>query len=166
MARIAPEKLGDAYDAHAASLNLFARQWLDADAAADVVQAAFVSLAAQARQPASLKAWLFAAVRNGAVSQLRSRKVRREHEPAVSAARPEWFEANLDDRLDGMAAQQAMLSLPAAQRELVVLRIWGGLTLAEAAQVVDQPLSTVFWRYKAALEEIRKRMVKPCQKKD
>ena len=56
------------------------------------------------------------------------------------------------------AAQAAMTELPVQQREVIVLRIWGGMTLQEVADVVDRPVSTVFSRYRAGLAAIRKEM--------
>lgn len=53
-----------------------------------------------------------------------------------------------------------MAELPEAQREAIVLRIWGGLTLAEMSQVLGEPVSTLFSRYRAALEAMRVHMEK------
>src|SRR5712675_1916187 len=66
---IDPGQLARSFDAHAATLILFARQWLERAAAEDVVQDVFVSLMAQHRLPPdNFKAWLFKAVRNAAIS--------------------------------------------------------------------------------------------------
>ena len=60
------------FDAHAASLILYARQWLDRSAAEDAVQEVFLRLLAlRGREPANVRAWLFASVRNEAISQQR-----------------------------------------------------------------------------------------------
>ncbi len=62
-----PERLGRLVDERAAALTLFARQWCAAPE--DVVQEAFVKLAARRPPPDDAVAWLYQVVRNGAISQ-------------------------------------------------------------------------------------------------
>ena len=62
-----PAMLGAWYDAYAAPLLLYARQWLDRAAAEDVVQSAFAGLVARRTPPEAAKAWLFTVVRNAAI---------------------------------------------------------------------------------------------------
>lgn len=159
-------RLADAFEAHVGALLLYARQLLPgggqaaagAAAAEDVVQEAFVALLGQPAMPASPKAWLFAAVRNAAASALRQSSRRRRREQAVAEAHVEWFEpeAPPGDLIDARAARAALESLPEPQREVVVLRIWGGLTLAEAAAATGMPVSTVHDHYRRALAAVRK----------
>ena len=61
-----PDLLGRLIDRHAPALELYARQWCDT--AEDVVQEAFVKLAGQNPAPDHPAAWLFRAVRNGALN--------------------------------------------------------------------------------------------------
>ena len=164
MAPIDPATLSACYDACAASLVLYARQWLPA-AAEDVVQDVFIRLLAQRRMPTDAKAWLFRAVRNRAISHLRSRGRRRRRERGRAAAQPAAFEARPEDLIDARAAQDALESLPAEQREAVVLRIWGGMTLHEASAVMGRPVTTVFRWYRQGLAAIRERMGSACQTK-
>ena len=165
MGSISPEQIGRWYDAHSAALVLYVRQWLQAGLAEDVVQDVFVRLASQRRPVAHVKAWLFRSVRNAALNQLRSQRRRRRHEQRLAAERPTWFAARADDLVDAKAAQAALESLPPQQREIIVLRIWGQMTLAEAADIVGLPVSTVFGRYRAGLDEIRRRMKPSCKTK-
>ena len=165
MGRIGAEQLARWFDAHAASLMLYARQWVDDAAAEDVVQDVFCRLAAQRRAPASARAWLFRSVRNAALNQVRSRRRRRAREQRPRAGPAAWFQPNPAAPIDAEAVRAAVAALPEAQREIIVLRIWAGLTLAEAAEVVGRPVSTLFSRYQAGLEAIRERMDKPCRTK-
>ena len=152
-----PAALGRWFDDHGAALVLYARQWLDRAAAEDVVQEVFVRLVAATpgTGPANAKAWLFRATRNAAIAAARSmwRRGRRERE--VARARGEWFERRPEDPLDAAAAQEAMESLPAAQREILLLRLWSGLTLAEIADVTGAPTSTVHDHYRKGLAGVR-----------
>jgi RNA polymerase sigma factor (sigma-70 family) len=165
MGVIDPGQLSGLFDAHSRQLMLYARQWLDAAEAEDVVQDVFIRLMTQKRRPENIKAWLFRSVRNGAISQTRRGKVRKKHAQRLRAERQNWFEPHPDDLIDAATAQTVLEELPGDLREIVLLRIWGQMTLKETAQVVNQPLSTVHRRYKSALEAIRERMEKSCRTK-
>ena len=72
MSRMDPSKLAGWFDALAPGLVLYARQWLPAAAAEDVVQDAFVRLMAEPREPTNLKAWLYLPTRRAALDAARS----------------------------------------------------------------------------------------------
>jgi RNA polymerase sigma factor (sigma-70 family) len=155
------------FAAHAAAMTLYARQWVrDASAAEDVVHDAFVAVFAQAshqswREPQSVRAWLFAVVRNRAVSEARTASRRRKRESSVSGVARDAispFDSRLDDLIDARAAQAALDELPLEQRELIVLRIWGGLGFAEIAELTGLRPSTAFDRYRQALAVLRARL--------
>ncbi len=165
MGRPDPAELSRWFDAHGDALVLYARQWLDREAACDVVQDVFVRLASQRRRPDNIRAWLFRAVRNAALNRILSDKIRQRHNEIAVTRRTEWFVAHPGDRLDAKAAEEALSELPEDQREAVILRIWGGLTLAETAEIVARPISTVQRQYTMALQAIRRRMTNPCEKR-
>src|SRR5687767_3705077 len=123
---IDPGKLSAWFESHAARLVLYARQ-LAGERAADVVQEAFVRLMQAPREPDNVKAWLYRAVRNGAVSVSRTERARVKRHERLGQLRPAWFETPTDegDPLDAAEAQACLASLPAPLREVVVLRIWG-----------------------------------------
>ena len=150
------------FDAHVARLVLYARQ-LCGDRAPDVVQEAFVSLLQEPRDPDNVKAWLYRAVRNAAVSAMRSDRARvRRHEAVATLARS-WFEARPDDLIDAAAAQRCMESLPPARREVIVLRIWSDMSFPEISQITGLAVSTVFDHYRNGLAVIRKQMESSCR---
>ena len=163
---IDPADLGRWFDAHAAALTLYARQWLGGPGAQDAVQDVFLHLATLTASPRNPKAWLFRAVRNTAVSAARSDRRRQQRENAAAAQRDEFFQRRPEDLVDATAAQEALAALPQAQREVVVLRIWGQMTLAEIAQTIQLPLSTVYDHYREALNALRRRMESPCRTSD
>ncbi len=51
--------------------------------------------------------------------------------------------------------RDALAGLSSAQREVIVLRIYSGLTFKETAQVLDEPIGTVTSRYARGLAELR-----------
>jgi RNA polymerase sigma-70 factor (ECF subfamily) len=95
------------------------------------------------------------AVRNAAIDQARSTSRRRQREQIVARARQEEFESTPDALIDAKSAEAALKSLPPELREVVILRIWGGMGFVQIAQVMHAGVSTVHSRYVTALERMR-----------
>lgn len=153
------------YDTYSASLVLYARSWLADDAAEDAVQSVFMRLTGRVFTPRNVQAWLFRMVRNEAITRLRRRNCHRRHTQRRSAGQMTWFEGHADDLIDAQAAQQILMDLPLNQREVVILRIWGQLSLREIARINECAVTTVHSRYKAALAAIKERMQSSCRTK-
>ncbi len=154
-----PDPIDAAFAAHGPALLLYARQWLDAAAAEDAVQRVFVRMIAARRPPADVRPWLFRCVRNEAISMSRSAR-RRACREAAAEAEPVFLPDPVD-RLDAAAAGRALATLPPDQREVVVLRIWSGLTLAEVGTITGLATSTVHDHYRAALAALRRQLERP-----
>lgn len=155
------------YDAHAARLLLFARQWLpDRADAEDAVQAGFVKFWRNRPQPAAADVpLLYAATRSAALDLIksRSRRQRRETRAADDRATAWWDADGAVERERAAAVQATLGSLPIEQREVVTLRIWGGLTFAEIARTLDENINTVASRFRAALAVLATRMPEACR---
>jgi RNA polymerase sigma-70 factor (ECF subfamily) len=158
MGVMGPEQLGRLVDDHAAALVLYARQWCAA--AEDVVQEAFVKLAAQPRPPDNAAAWLHRVVRNGALSAARAERRRRRHESAAAA--PTWFVPTEEAGLDGEVVSAALRALPPELHEPLVAHLWGGLTFEQVGALAGVSSSTAHRRYLAALSALRERLRVPC----
>lgn len=155
-----PRVLADLLADHAAALVLFARQWCDCPE--DAVQEAFCKLA-RAAPPADPVAWLYRVARNAALDAGRSarQRVRRER----AAARPVlWFAEGGVDGLDAATAVAALESLAPDLREVIVARLWGGLTLDQAAVAAGCSVSTAHRRYEAGIAALRERLGVACPK--
>lgn len=154
------EQLGRLIDRLAGALELYARQWCDAPE--DVVQEAFVKLAAQRRPPRTPKAWLFRAVRNGAINAGIASQRRRRHEAGAAAKTPRWFEPDRtgwgDSPVDPAAAEEALATLTPAQREVIVAHLWGDLSFEQIAALVGASPSSAHRLYHAGLTALRTRL--------
>jgi RNA polymerase sigma-70 factor (ECF subfamily) len=155
-----PSLLGRLVDEHAAALALYARSWCAAPD--DVVQEAFIKLAAQRPPPANPVGWLYRAVRNGAVSAGRSERRRRRHEAGAAAEARSWFLPSEGAALDGAAATAALAQLPTDLREPLVAHLWGGLSFEQIATLAGYTTSTAHRRYLAGLEALRERLRVAC----
>ena len=160
MGTIGGDELGRLFDAIAPALVLYARQWSDRQGAEDAVQEAFLSLARQAEPPEHPSAWLYQVVRNGLISSARSRKRSKDRE--VRSSRTEaWFSA-VDDRIDAQQVAQSLAKLEPECREVIVARIWGGLTFDQIARLQGCSLTTAHRRYQAGLSQLHERLERPC----
>jgi RNA polymerase sigma-70 factor (ECF subfamily) len=163
MSVISPERLGELLDRHGPALVLFARQWTTHPE--DVVQEALVRLAGQRPPPNQPAAWLFQAVRNGAISAGRSESRRRKRETDVARERT-WFLPTEDKSLDATAATEALAGLPLETREVIVAHLWGELTFDEIAKMTGQSKSAAHRLYQDGLSKIRERLTNVCPKID
>jgi RNA polymerase sigma factor (sigma-70 family) len=146
-------------DRYAAPLLLYARQWCAAPE--DVVQEAFLKLVGLRQPPRSVVPWLYRVVRNAALDHTKTARRRQRRESAV--ARPvRWFVEAEMHGLDAAAAVAALQRLPAEEREVIVARLWGGLSFEEIAEVADCSASTAFRRYQAGLDALRKELGVAC----
>ena len=148
-----------------AALALYARQWVDAAWAEDVVQEALTALLAERRPPGDPVAWMYRAVRNAAIDYARAASRRRQREQIVAQERREWFESRQDSLIDAKTAERALRNLSAESREIVVLRIWGDLGLQQIAKIVQASVSTVHERLQDALAQMRCALEEPCRNK-
>ncbi len=154
-----PDDFGRLVDHHGPALVLYARQWCHAPE--DVVQEAFLKLAALREPPRAVVSWLYRVVRNAALDAAKGARRRRRRESA--AARPaRWFVEPEIDGLDAEAAVAALQRLPAEEREAIVARLWGGLSFEQIAEVAGYSASTAFRRYSAGLDALRKELGVSC----
>ena len=146
-------------DSYAGPLILYARQW--SDSPEDVVQDAFVKLVSQRRPPDDRIAWLFRVVRNGALDSAKLARRRQRRESVV--ARPvRWFVQPAIEGLDAETAVTALQRLPPEQREVIVARLWGGLSFEQIAEVGGCSASTAFRRYSAGIDVLRQALGVIC----
>jgi RNA polymerase sigma-70 factor (ECF subfamily) len=154
-----PEVLGQLFDEHAPALVLYARQWCGTPE--DVVQEAFLKLAAQQPPPEKPVPWLYRVVRNAALNAACAALRRRRHEAAAAEGRP-WFAQPDRTTLDVEAATAALQSLPLEQREVIIAHLWGGLTFEQIGELTDTSASTAYRGYVAGLSALRDRLGVLC----
>ena len=146
----------------APALLLYVRQWLAPDAAEDALQEALTALLCERTAPDEPLAWMYRVLRNRAIDAARAESRRRRREQTVSTHRAEWFEPAPGALIDARAAEATLRTLAEHYREIVLMRIWGDLSFASIAQILDLSVSTVHERYTAALNELRTRLENPC----
>lgn len=163
--RISPQRLAALLKEHGRGLEVYAAQWsLNPE---DCVQESFVKLAALSPRPKNCVAWLFKVTRNHAISSLRSQKRRSKHESFASwlgsygsqSSDPANLLPEVEERERLM---QALGMLDESDREIVVMRIWSGLTWSQIAELSSSSSSSAQRNYVAAIEKIRKLLEVSC----
>jgi RNA polymerase sigma-70 factor (ECF subfamily) len=141
---------------HGAALLLFARQWTATRGdAEDAVQDGFVKFWKTRANARDELAYLYACVRGAAMDQSRGRRRRAAHEHAASQHADEpAFEIALENAERNALVEAAIKQLPGDQREVVVMKIWGGLTFAQVGEALGIPLNTAASRYRYALARL------------
>jgi RNA polymerase sigma-70 factor (ECF subfamily) len=142
---------------------LYARQWCHAPE--DVVQEAVLKLMRQVPPPENIVGWIYRVVRNGAISASRRARRRGRREAAAAHRCEPWFDPSDGRRLDADTATAALKQLPIEQREVIVARLWGGLTLQQIAELAGSSTSTVHRQYQSGLSALRERLCAGCPKK-
>jgi RNA polymerase sigma-70 factor (ECF subfamily) len=88
----------------------------------------------------------------------RSANRRKRHELAASGTRPAWFTHKQEDSIDTAELDEALRALSDEHREVIVAKIWGGLSFEQIAEVVGTSRSSAHRRYEAGLIILRHRL--------
>lgn len=159
--QIDAELLGQLLDEHGSALALYAAQWTEA--ADDCVQEALVELARQPARPENVVAWLYRVVKHRALNAARGTRRRRERESRAMAGRfAQTSQTAAFDRWDVLTLIEALDQLETDQREVVVMRIWGGLTYDAIAAALEISTASAHRRYLQALAHLRELLEATC----
>jgi len=147
----------DWLDRHGPALVLLARQWAPSRTdAEDVVQDAFVRFWRSRERIAEPAAYLYACVKHCALDAQRGRQRQLRREIAIARAESEpLFACLLEDRERQAAIEAALRGLPAEQSEVLVMKIWGGLSFPQIAAALEISANTAASRYRYALARLR-----------
>ncbi len=140
------------YESKAAGLVLYGRALgLSHGEAEDVVQETFVSLLQREQPPEEPEHYALRTFRNRALNYRRSlwRRWTRELESR------RWFERETGETETERRAMNALTALPREQREVIVLKIWNGLTFDAIGRLFEVSPNTVAGRYRYGLNKLR-----------
>jgi RNA polymerase sigma-70 factor (ECF subfamily) len=146
---------------HGAAALLYARQISSGvEDAEDAVNEGFLKFWARRSGARDAVGLFFACVRSAALDG-RRRATRRQRREEGSRAGRAMFAEGGDAELARREEVEALLALlPEEQREVLVLKIWGGLTFVQIGEALGESANTVAGRYRYALLK----MAGPIQK--
>jgi RNA polymerase sigma-70 factor (ECF subfamily) len=138
------------YESHSRGLLSYACSFVSSFAAAeDVVHQVFERvLRGDIEIEGSAVSYLYRAVRNGSLNQIRDRS--REVDLNDS-----WLESPAGMEQTGLELQSALGELPEEQREIIILHVWGQLSFDEAAAALGISPNTAASRYRYGLSKLR-----------
>ena len=165
MARGDQDALAELYDRHARPVYSLALRILqDRADAEDVVQEAFAQAWAQASRydvrRGAVAAWLLTLARSRAIDRLRSKRARPDRSPGERAV-ADVADAAATPDLQLLSSEQvdrvrlALRGLPALQRIALELAYYEGLSHADIAEQLEQPLGTVKTRIRQGMIRLR-----------
>ncbi len=151
------EQWADWLDRHGAALVLLARQWVSSRAdAEDAVQEAFVRFWRSRDRVLEPAAYLYACVKHCALDRLRDRERQSRREGAAARTEDEpLFDGPLEQDERRATIDAALRRLPESQREVLVMKIWGGLSFPEIGEALRISANTAASRYRYALTKLR-----------
>jgi RNA polymerase sigma-70 factor (ECF subfamily) len=140
-------------------LRHLARRLVGDDLAEDLQQDVAVAALARPQQAAAGRSWLAAVARNLGVSLRRRRSAEQRRVGALPPREPAPSPAELAAAAElQQKAVAALLTLPLAYRDTLLLRFMQGLSLAETASAMGVPEETVRTRQKRALALLREQL--------
>ncbi len=138
---------------------LYARQQTRCESdAKDVLQEALAEAWRRSPDRSPDKAVVFATIRRRAIDLGRSMDRRQKRELAVGHPGEDWFYPDFSEGDTRETLAAALARLPADFREVLTLRIWGGLTFPAIAQLTGVPCATATSRYRYAIEHLREHL--------
>lgn len=147
---IEPHQLGELLDRYWPTLVA----WVGGErhAAEDIIQQAFIQLAQEDPVPTNCVAWLFKVSKRISVNQHISLVRRQTRERAVAEFR------SLDQSQRPTAEidlHDLLAQLDHSQREIIVAKIWGGLTFDEISNLLQLSTTTVWRGYQEGIDRLK-----------
>lgn len=151
-------RLGALYDAHAAPVWRYVVSLTgDAAGADDVVQETLVRAWRTERiladDPSTTRAWLMTVARNLVIDEARS--ARRRHEQPVAELPDRARDDDTEAILDALVIEDALASLSAEHRAVIITAYYGGRSVAQASQELGIAEGTVKSRLHYGLRALR-----------
>ncbi len=158
------EAFGHFYDRYASLAFTFAARLLrDRSDADDVLQEVFLQVWRQAKSysqdKGSPEAWIITITRSRAIDKLRSKRRRERSFVAVEdPAGAEYggkVESGAKESEARLIVNSALARLPEAQRKVLEMAYFDGLTQSEIAARLAEPLGTIKTRMRSGIERLR-----------
>jgi RNA polymerase sigma-70 factor (ECF subfamily) len=147
---------------HIASLRRYARALMrDRSDAEDLMQDALaraLSRSHQFKPGTNMRAWLFTILHNIHVNNVRAKVVRPNEVPVEDHEQRLSTPARQDGRIELRDMSRAIETLPAEQRQVLLLVGLEGMKYDEVATVLGVPIGTVMSRLSRAREAVRNRL--------
>ncbi len=159
--------LGPLYDRYGRTIfGVLLRMLATPEAAEEVTQDTFHAVwrraATYRTDRGSVRTWLLAIARNGAIDWRRTKGTRMERETVIDEAQALVEQHTVDELvIAGLRAERVRVevaALPVEQRIALSLAFWSGLSQPEIAERTGAPLGTVKSRVRRGMSKLRERL--------
>jgi RNA polymerase sigma-70 factor (ECF subfamily) len=123
--------------------------------AEDIVQQAFIKLAQEDPVPDNCRAWLFTVTKRLAINQQISRHKRQVREKSLACIQPNYQAAHATTEFEVL---DLLNQLDSQERQVVIAKIWGGLTLAEIGSAIGASTASVWRIYRTGVAQLKELM--------
>lgn len=154
------EDFGKLYDQHVKKIYEFIyfkthHKETAEDLTANTFMKALNSIEKFDKNKASFKTWLYSIARNTVIDHYRA-----SHEPTVledawGISSKENIERDTDMQMKIESVQEYMKQLKPEQREVILLRVWGGHSFAEIAEILGKSEAACKMSFKRSIEKLR-----------
>ncbi len=147
----ATEELRRFYETHRQELFTYALALTRCQSGAeDAVHTAFSHVLERGRMPRDLRPYLFRCVRNAAIDGQRIASREQSNTSLFNGRQSDGVD--LQFRLE---MEELLVRLPNAEREVIVLKLYSGLTFREIARVQRIPQGTAASLYRRGIDKLR-----------
>lgn len=150
---------------HSSRLYVYARQRSQSrEDAEDVIQDALIRLWGYQEERGNVPPDLplaYSVLRFVAMDHIKKQGRKKRKEDAVIFLHDQedyWLDTNAEDDEEALLLRQAVEKLGEKLREVVTLKIWGGLTFAQIAEAMTISPNTAASRYRYALEQLERKL--------
>ncbi|XZE54321.1 RNA polymerase sigma factor [Planctomycetaceae bacterium SH139] len=119
----------------------------------DVVQAAFIKLAAEEPVPDNCVAWLFTVVKRLASNSRLATHRRKQRQINASASQPQ--QAERTEPAGEFELRDLLTRLGDREREIVIARVWGELSFEQLSVLFNEPKATVWRAYQTGIAKLK-----------
>lgn len=154
------EDFGKRYDEHVKKIYEFIyfkthHKETAEDLTANTFMKALTNLESFDEDKASFKTWLYSIARNTVIDHYRMRKETVDLEDAWDLHTGENIERDTELQMKIESVQKYMEKLKPEQREVVLLRVWGGHSFAEIAEITGKTEAACKMSFKRTMERLR-----------
>ena len=150
---------------HSSRLYVYARQRSQSrEDAEDIIQDALIRLWGYQEERGNVPPDLplaYSVLRFVAMDHIKKQGRKKRKEDAVIFLHDQedyWLDTNAEDGEEAELLRQAVEKLGEKLREVVTLKIWGGLTFAQIAEAMTISPNTAASRYRYALEQLERKL--------
>jgi RNA polymerase sigma-70 factor, ECF subfamily len=132
------------------------------ETAEDIVSKVFIKALSNIKtvdlKKASFKTWLYTIARNTVIDYYRTKKFDRDIEDIWDLAGRDDVARDIDIRNKIKNVQEYLVELKSEQRDIIVMRVWQGMSHKEIAEVMNKSEASCKMMYGRAIKKLRKEM--------